>query len=81
MNIRQSGKLSGYLFYKKFNNRNTWTLWKENIRNEEKIITAFYTSFFMFEILPLLFNLLTLKLEYNINDESLKLSESYSINR
>lgn len=35
----------------------------------------------MFEILPLLFNLLTLKLEYNINDESLKLSESYSINR
>ena len=33
----------------------------------------------MFEILSLLFNLLTLKLEYNINDESLKLSESYSI--
>ena len=47
MNIRQSGKLSGCLFYKKFNNRNTWILWKENIRNEEKIITAFYTSFLL----------------------------------
>ena len=75
MNIRQSEKLSGCLFSKKFNNRNTWILRKE------KIITAFYTSFFMFEILLLLFNLLTLKLEYNINDESLKLSESYSINK
>ena len=38
-----------------------------------------YVGFFMFGILPLLFNLLTLKLEYNINDKNLKLSESYSI--
>ena len=67
------------MFCKKFSNQNIWILWKENIRNEEKIITAFYTSFFIRGISLLLFNLLTLKIKYNINDESLKLSESYSI--
>ena len=38
-----------------------------------------YVGFFMFGILPLSFNLLTLKTEYNINHKKLKLSESYSI--
>ena len=38
-----------------------------------------YVGFFMFGILPLSFNLLTLKTEYNINHKNLKLSESYSI--
>ena len=38
-----------------------------------------YVGFFMFGILPLLFNLLTLKTEYNISDKNLKLSKSYSI--
>ena len=38
-----------------------------------------YVVFFMFGILPLLFNLLTLKTEYNISDKNLKLSKSYSI--
>ena len=38
-----------------------------------------YIGFFMFGILPLSFNLLTLKTEYNINHKKLKLSESYSI--
>ena len=38
-----------------------------------------YVGFFMFGILPLSFNLLTLKTEYNINHKKLNLSESYSI--
>ena len=38
-----------------------------------------YVDFFMFGILPLSFNLLTLKTEYNINHKKLNLSESYSI--
>ena len=38
-----------------------------------------YVGFFMFGILPLSFNLLTLKTEYNINHKKLKLSENYSI--
>ena len=38
-----------------------------------------YVGFFMFGILPLLFNLLTLKTEYNISDKNLQLSKSYSI--
>ena len=37
-----------------------------------------YVGFFMFGILPLSFNLLTLKTEYNINHKKLKLSESYN---
>ena len=38
-----------------------------------------YVVFFMFGILPLLFNFLTLKTEYNISDKNLQLFKSYSI--
>ena len=34
-----------------------------------------YVGFFMFGILPLSFNLLTLKMEYNINHKKLKLQK------
>ena len=38
-----------------------------------------YVGFFLFGIFPLLFNLLTLKTEYDTNGKNLKLSKSYNI--